>query len=291
MGETTAIEWTNVPGYIGATWNPWQGCTKVSPGCKFCYMYREKQHYGQDPAVVVRSRPPTFNLPLRTKEPHAFFANSWSDFLHEAADAWRPEAWEIIRQTPQHLYLIPTKRPENLVTRLPEGWFPRNIWWGVSIESQEYLNRWDILDSALHYYVPPVMFISAEPLLGTLDLSPILEEVDAGDEDRPWQTRAPDWIIGGGESGTDARPCHPDWARSLRDQCTKTETPFFWKQWGEWYPATGVFESDAFAIHEKPVYKWNDHLISLKLGKKTAGCILDGQEWKQFPEALKGAKA
>lgn len=288
MGETTKIEWTSIPGYIGGTWNPWQGCTKVSPGCKFCYMYREKEHYGQDPAVVVRSKPQTFNLPLRVKEPHAWFTSSWTDFFHETADKWRPEAWEIIHQTPQHLYLILTKRPDNIYMHLPDDWFPRNVWWGVSIENQDYLNRWDILDSVLHYHHPPVMFVSAEPLLGPLDLSSILEEIDCGDEEHEWWTRAPDWVIGGGESGTNARPCAPAWARSLRDQCVEAEVPFFWKQWGQWGPG---YDLDKELKGKIVKGQFPEHIFDIggrcewvfSIGKKDADCLIDGREWREFP--------
>jgi protein gp37 len=83
MGEKSAIEWTQ------NTWNPWQGCHKVSPGCKFCYMYRDKERYGQDPKIVVRSKPPTFNAPLKWKEPALVFTCSWSDWFVEEADDWR----------------------------------------------------------------------------------------------------------------------------------------------------------------------------------------------------------
>ena len=103
MAKTTGIEWAT------ATWNPWHGCTKVSPGCAHCYMYRDKTRYGQNPAAVTRSKT-TFFDPLKWKEPQArIFTCSWSDFFIEEADAWRPEAWNIIQNTPQHSYLILTK--------------------------------------------------------------------------------------------------------------------------------------------------------------------------------------
>src|SRR3990167_1409537 len=102
MGTTTKISWAD------ATWNPWQGCHHVSPGCLNCYMFSEKHMYGQDPDVVVRSKPPTFNMPLKIKEPKKIFTCSWSDWFIKEADPWRDEAWEIIKRTPQHTYLILT---------------------------------------------------------------------------------------------------------------------------------------------------------------------------------------
>ena len=103
--ENTKIQWTE------ATWNPWHGCQKVSPGCKFCYMYRDKERYGQDATTVLRSKT-KFKEPLKWKEPKVIFTCSWSDWFIEEADQWRDEAWETIRKTPQHTYQILTKSPK-----------------------------------------------------------------------------------------------------------------------------------------------------------------------------------
>ena len=113
MAENSKIQWTD------HTWNPWQGCRKVSPGCLNCYMYRDKKRYGQDPATVVRSKPPTFNKPLKWHDPAKVFVCSWSDFFIEDADEWRDDAWEIMRRTPHLTYQILTKRPRNIKDRLP----------------------------------------------------------------------------------------------------------------------------------------------------------------------------
>lgn len=208
MAENSLIEWTN------ATWNPWHGCIKVSPGCKNCYMYRDKKRYGQN-AKDVRKSKTTFYDPLRWEGGLLVFACSWSDWFIENADAWREEAWSIIRDTPQHTYQILTKRPERILKHLPSDWgagWP-NVWLGVSIESQDYVYRKDILAD-----VPAqVRFISAEPLLGPVHL---------GQMDRIH------WIITGGESGPKARPMELDWARSIRDQCVQANVPFFHKQNG-----------------------------------------------------------
>ena len=112
VSATTEIEWTE------ATWNPWMGCTKVSPGCAHCYMFREQRQYGRDPETVVRSKT-KFREPMKWAEGRLVFTCSWSDWFHEGADAWRPEAWEIVRATPQHTYQILTKRPERIVDHLP----------------------------------------------------------------------------------------------------------------------------------------------------------------------------
>ena len=136
MGENSGIAWTN------HTWNPWQGCHKVSAGCENCYMEREKLRYGQDPHVVKRSARQTFNLPLRLDSGRVFTC-SWSDFFIAEADEWRPEAWEIIRRTPHLIYQILTKRPERIAQCLPPDWGDgwKNVWGGVTVEAPDYYHR------------------------------------------------------------------------------------------------------------------------------------------------------
>lgn len=237
MAKHSSIEWT------GATWNPWHGCTKVSVGCQYCYMYREKQRYGQDPRVVARSRT-TFFDPLRWEEPTLIFTCSWSDFFIAEADLWRDEAWGVIRETPHHTYQILTKRPERIVQCLPRDWgngWP-NVWLGVSVETQDCLFRKEILRE-----VPgQLRFISAEPLLGQLDLGS-LQDIH--------------WVITGGESGPNARPMNPDWARGVRDQCISAGVAYFHKQNGG----------------------------ARKIDGAWGGRLLDGRTWDDIPETFSGA--
>jgi len=218
MGNRTAIAWTE------KTWNPWQGCTRVSPGCAHCYMYNAKERYGQDPETVVRSRPATFNAPLKWREPARVFMCSWSDFFHVNADDWRPEAWAIIRSTPHLTYQILTKRPEEIARGLPLDWgrgYP-NVWLGVSVENQRWVER----ARALAQVPARVRFVSAEPLLGPVDLMSV----------RQWPRRSRplleliDWLIVGGESGPDYRPMELAWAQQLQDQCRAAGVAFFFKQ-------------------------------------------------------------
>jgi len=209
MGRDTGIEWTD------RTWNPFHGCHKVSPGCKGCYMFRDKARYGQDPNIVVRSKT-TFYAPLKwPKEPAMCFTCSWSDWFIEEADPWRDEAYGVIRQTPWITYQILTKRIERAAGRVPDPPLP-NLWLGVSAENQEYADR----RLPLLLQTPAaVRFVSYEPALGPVDLSQYLPALD--------------WVICGGESGPGARPMQPDWVRSVRDQCQAAGTAFFMKQWGE----------------------------------------------------------
>ena len=254
MSENTGIEWTN------STWNPWHGCHKVSPGCKFCYMYREKHRYGQDPNVVNRSKT-KFTEPLKWIEPRMVFTCSWSDWLIEEADPWREQAYEIIRMTERHTYQILTKRPERAAGRVPVPPFP-NIWWGVSVENRATLHRIDTLRT-----IPAALrFLSLEPLLedlGELNLSGI------------------DWVIAGGESGMAARPAPPEWFRSIRDQCQAAGVPFFFKQWGEWVPVHNLLEHPV-SYSDVPCGD-GTHRRMFNVGKKAAGAVLDGREWREFP--------
>lgn len=115
MSKSSFIEWTQ------ATWNPWHGCIKVSEGCRYCYMYRDKTRYGQNPKIISKSKT-TFDDPLKWAEPQLIFTCSWSDWFIDAADDWRDEAWEIIRKSPHHTFQILTKRPERIADHLPSDW-------------------------------------------------------------------------------------------------------------------------------------------------------------------------
>jgi protein gp37 len=205
MRRPTGVTWSD------KTWNPFYGCLKVSPGCRGCYMYRDLGgRYGGQPSVVTRSKT-TFGAPLKWKTPELIFTASWSDFFIAQADEWRPDAWEVIRRTPQHTYLILTKRPERIADHLPQGWPWPQVWLGASIETPAYLWRADVLCE-----VPAAhRFLSLEPLLedlGTLNLQGI------------------DWVIVGGESGPQHRPMDPAWVESIVTQCEVAQVPAFVKQ-------------------------------------------------------------
>ena len=209
MGDTTAIGWTN------ATWNPWQGCTKVSEGCDNCYMFRDKTRYGQNPKIVVRSKT-TFKAPLKWKEPALVFTCSWSDWFHKTADPWRDEAWQIVKDTPHLTYQILTKRPGRIARHLPTDWgdgYP-NVWLGVSVEAEQTAHRIAVLRDT----PARVRFLSAEPLIGPLDLDRRLNGIH--------------WVIVGGESGPACRPMDLAWARNIREECKAQGAAFFLKQLG-----------------------------------------------------------
>lgn len=218
MGEKTAISWTQ------HTWNPWRGCKLISPGCAHCYMFAQQERVGLDPNVVTRTK--TWTDPdrwqrgcVQSGRQEMVFTCSWSDFFIEDADPWRPEAWAIIRRTPNLTYQILTKRPELIADRLPADWGEgySNVWLGVSVENKRFLTRMD----TLRKISAVVRFISAEPLLQ--DLMPELEQHLAGFS----------WVIVGGESGNgsnDFRPMSHEWARNIRDLCERRGIAFFFKQ-------------------------------------------------------------
>jgi protein gp37 len=183
-------------------------------------MYRDKRRYGQDPSEVKRSKQPTFYGPLKWKDPALVFTCSWSDWFIEEADAWREEAYDIIRRTPHLTYQILTKRPERIGAHWPdeavdENFHPLpNVWLGVSVESRKYLHRIDVLRE-----IPArLRFLSLEPLLedlGELNLAGI------------------GWVIVGGESGgAEARAIDMQWIRSIIAQCRAAGVPCFVKQLG-----------------------------------------------------------
>ncbi len=218
MAENTHIQWTK------DTWNPWHGCKKVSAGCKYCYMYRNKERYGQSPTTVLRSKN-NFREPLKWKEPGLVFTCSWSDFFIDEADDWRPEAWEVIKNTPHLQYQILTKRPERIKDHLPFDWgdgYP-NVWLGVSGEDEDttFVRVKELLK------VPAkVHFLSAEPLLGDIVSErtiPLLKDLA--------------WVIIGGESGNNTgkylyRPMEKEWAERIISVCSDGGISCFFKQLG-----------------------------------------------------------
>src|SRR5262245_131063 len=137
MGANSRISWTD------HTQNWWRGCTKISPGCEYCYMFPGQRSKGLDPTRVVRTSKALWNQPARWHRQAAeegrryrIFASSWTDFFHPDADQWRAEAWQQIRETPNLIYQVLTKRPGRIAYTLPADWgdgYP-NVLLGVSVE-------------------------------------------------------------------------------------------------------------------------------------------------------------
>lgn len=269
MSENTKIEWAD------HTFNPWEGCQKVGPGCDHCYAETRNARFGGGQTVnwgpgAPRRRTSAANWrkPLQWNAcREAFFADhglrqrvfcaSLADVFDNAVSAqWRFDLLRLIAETPKLDWLLLTKRIVNAAEMLEqamraltigrEGWrdnYLPNVWLGATICNQEEADR-DI--PKLLAMPARVHFLSVEPLLGPImlphdALSPIPFHCDARD-------RGIDWVIAGGESGPRARPMHPDWARGLRNQCSAAGVPFLFKQHGEWAPGSGAFGVETAAV-------------------------------------------
>jgi protein gp37 len=163
---------------------------------------------------VVKTDPPSLDIPRRWKKGRLIFVNSMSDLFHEAVPlAFIKAVFNVMKDTPQHTYQVLTKRAERLEELSNQLPWPGNVWMGVSVESEAYTYRIDHLRRTK----AKTKFLSLEPLLGPLD------QLDL---------KSIHWAIAGGESGPGARPMPRDWIRSIRDQCVSADVPFHFKQWG-----------------------------------------------------------
>lgn len=316
MSDHTAIEWCD------ATFNPWRGCTKVSEGCKFCYAdtmshrnpltlgvwgpkgtrviagesYWKQPEKWAEEARQFEAFARLENLPY--ERPRVFCASladvfegpeTMPDSAWETVELARLRLWALIEATPTLDWLLLTKRPDNWNKvglgidghGLDSGGFPANVWIGTSVEDQKTADQ-----RIPHLLEIPavVRFLSCEPLLGPVTLEEgVLSPFDIS------------WVIAGGESGPNARPMHPDWAKSLRDQCQAAGVPFFFKQWGEW-TVSDPFDTDDPMTHQlRPASYlerfnqtdlkrgWGPFQIKSKVGKKRAGRLIDGRTWDEFP--------
>lgn len=211
---TSSIEWTEM------TWNPTTGCSKISQGCKFCYaeiMSRRLQAMGVEKYkdnFKVRIHPNALTTPYTWRKPKIVFVNSMSDLFHEEIPvSFIQQVFKVMRENPQHVFQILTKRAERLLELSSDLKWTHNIWMGVSVENQQTEFRIDLLRNSR----AKVKFLSLEPLLGPL---PNLKLHDI------------DWVIVGGESGHKPRPMDTEWVIDIQEQCKASEVAFFFKQWG-----------------------------------------------------------
>lgn len=247
MSQNSTIEWTE------ATWNPVRGCTKVSPGCAHCYAetfaerWRGIPGHPYEQGFDLRLVPEKLEEPLRVRKPTTFFVNSMSDLFQDGVPwSFIEQVFDVMQQTPRHTYQVLTKRAENM--RLfceywafhHDGPLP-NVWLGVSVENQHFADERIPL---LLQTPAAVRFISAEPLLGPVNLHKALCNKVRADVVTPsdvWGAECNsagmvDWVIVGGESGPGARPFDLDWGRSIVDQCGRAGVAVFVKQIGaRWF--------------------------------------------------------
>jgi len=318
MAEFTSIEWAD------HTFNPWTGCTKVSPACDHCYAEGWAKRSGQvewgSGKPRRRTRSENWNKPLRWQanaklfhvehgRRQRVFGPSLADpFDNEVPEGWRFDYFRLIEDCPDLDWMLLTKRIGNVMGMLPERWngiLPENVWIGATICNQAEADR----DIPKLLDIPArIRFLSMEPLLGEVDLEeawhgesaldgecwgecgwcpagyPPLHNCQQGRQSSAVFEKGRsglDWVIVGGESGPNARPMHPDWARTLRDQCAAASVPFLFKQWGEWVceeqsPADATFPGVGYDPFGTGEY-W------AKLGKKCAGRLLDGITHDGFP--------
>ncbi len=230
VAGTSSIEWTS------STWNPVTGCSKTSPGCKNCYAERMAHRLmlmGQDNyrnGFEVTCHSHMLERPLTWKKSQMIFTNSMSDLFHRNVPTdFILDVFDVMNRAGQHYFQVLTKRSGRLLqldSKLP---WTKNIWMGVSVETENYVNRIDDLRKTS----AAIRFLSIEPLLGPI---PNLD------------LRGIDWVIVGGESGPRARPMSEEWVIEIRDQCVDAGVPFFFKQWG------GVNKKKAGRVLEKKVW-------------------------------------
>ncbi len=352
MAERTGISWCD------ATWNPWWGCTKVSPACDHCYAERDSKRFSPGRVLWgVGSERRTFGEAhwqqpfkwakrafvectvcgwrgMHTKLRHVngehecpacsskdwhnarirvFCASMGDVFDKDAPDGQRARLFRLIADTPELDWLLLTKRIGNAhqmigealiqaataqglgPTDLLPSWPLQNVWLGATVVNQEEYDR-DI--GKLLRTPARVHFLSIEPMLGAIDMRMGGASVPDYSDHRPLAPLS--WVIAGGESGPHARPAHPDWFRSLRDQCAAAGVAFHFKQWGEWTPGenvervrgtvdTAFLDDDHWSIYPLNLATDHGHIDDqpdlYRVGKKAAGRLLDGHTHNGFPEA------
>lgn len=289
----TKIEWSE------HTWNPVTGCSPISEGCHNCYARRMARRlagrcgYPEAPHHFdVTLRPDRLDIPLQRKKPTTYFVCSMSDLFHENVPfEFITQVFDVMcdARSQHHVFQLLTKRPERInkwLNWVAEYWngnspfsvdwevlgYAANVWLGASIENQPTADERIPL---LLQTPAAVHFVSVEPMLEPVDLW-VWKKGLLGWNDL-------DWVICGGETGPGARPMHPDWARSLRDQCQASNTPFFFKHHGEWLHSN---QQTGQPLSGAPHW-WGERLearnVSYHVGKKAAGRLLDGREWNEMP--------
>lgn len=279
----TKIEWTHM------SWNPITGCTPVGAGCDHCYAARMAKRlagragYPTDEPFRVTWHPDRLDEPLHTKKPRRVFCVSMGDFWHpEVPYDYICAVLAVMDQTRQHRYIVLTKRSERQRLNLDDRWgdgvpVPPNLTIGVSCWDQASV---DLMVPDLLATPAACRVLSLEPLLGPVVIPNVFSL---------------DGVIVGGETGPGARPLHPDWVRSIRDQCAAAHVPFFFKRWGEWAAEgqPGAWDAGAYDDEDPRVHDWQGYgpearynTYSCRCGKTRAGRLLDGREHNALPAAL-----
>jgi protein gp37 len=297
--------------YLTHTWNPLvMRCSRISPACDNCWHLARANMLARNQKILPAHRmiyagnaPPrinhfSINDPSKKKKPLIIGLQFMGDLFHDSISHWLiDEVFDSMMLARWHTYIMLTKRPENIGSFLDNAtpgqrkFFQEKIWLGVTAENQEQADK---RITVLLQIPAAVHFVSIEPMLSEIDISRwTINHGYSNSELKEIQLSGAipfggyvhggtglDWVVLGGETGPGARPMHPDWVRSIRDQCHSAGTSFFFKQWGEFIPENQMYETWGPA---KPWYKWLDGSRSYKVGKKSAGHMLDGRAWRQYP--------
>lgn len=345
MAAKTGISWAD------STANLWIGCVEVTPACDHCYARELAERYGWTtwggPRVYCKAGWALARKFQRAANRHVVqgglvggvdpelgrrrrvFVNSLSDFFdNHKTVTWRDEAWQLFRECPDVIFMLLTKRPENIRKMLPADWGDGwdNVWIGTTVEDQKRAEH--RVPHLLN--IPAVMrFLSLEPLLGDVDLRSIRVRDPAGGfllldalagYVRPFDRKEPiggevvnriGWVVAGGESGAKARISNPRWFCRLRDDCAQTSIPFHFKQWGEWLFSGPGLSAIIGGVERRMsiasvriewggatgdkiysgarLYQFPDGPVMVRAGTKRAGHMLAGREHLDFPQDIRKA--
>lgn len=304
--STTKIEWAT------RVWNPVTGCTKVSPGCANCYAERFAKRLQANPKVngkyvdgfAVTCHHDELTKPMLWKKPERVFVCSMGDLFHDDVPFdFISAVFSVMSDHDEHNYIVLTKRPERMFEfykwkreLLGHSWSAKeNVWIGVSAENQEQADK---RIPVLLRIPSKIHLVSCEPLLSEISLNEYYFKTEKGfypfpavpENDRTKWIDLLNWVIAGGETGHKARPMHPDWVRSIRDQCKAANVPFFFKGWGEWIDNQNSNSCDISLgkFLDSPKHTFGSGYTSTdvnRLGKKCTGRMLDGVEYSEFPKA------
>jgi protein gp37 len=281
MAKDSKIEWTH------HTFNPWWGCVKVSAACDHCYAETWAKRLGEDIWGAKSQRrffsdahwndPVKWNKEAETAgERRRVFCASMADVFENRDDLIAPRSrlFNLIEATPHLDWLLLTKRIHLVAKLIPTGRkLAKNVWLGTTVENQDSAKK--RIKYLLKFTEPAVRFLSCEPLLGSLDLSPWLG---------PQKEARLDWVIAGGESGAGSRPMNPEWVIDLQAQCERSKVAFHFKQWGHWAPLDQADVVPGKKFQAVELIRMDGSIVTLSaMGKGKAGRRLQGQVWDQFP--------
>lgn len=270
---STKIEW------VDETWNPWAGCKKISSECDNCYMYRLLLSNDEDPEKIVAASDLHFNKPDSVKSGSFIFTCSMSDFFfdYKPLECLRLAVWSIIKSNRDKIFIILTKRPENIEKMLPVDWGSgyKNVILGITAGNQLMFDR-------RYMYLkrnPAVCYlVSHEPALGFITYPQDFLNL-----------RNKAWVIAGGETGLSARPSHLFYFVKDLNQCEANGVPFFFKHWGEWIHGEQKEDGKTYLNDGRLIvpyiekFIWPGHGESYRIGRKFTGNFLNGKQYQQYP--------